>query len=328
MSSARLPRASLPKAPGQPAIQLRGVENLEIGTSPSKAAMAKVSAHLLALHAEYQAYLQQTSRQGAATPAFKSTNTIAPVASGSVVIDTAASGDPQTLAADLRALGADKVTVFGRMVSARVPITAIPRLQDLSTLQFARPAYAAVHVGAVTSQGDAAMRADIGRTAFAVDGTGILIGTPIDDVIHGLGGNDIISGLGGNDVICGGPGRDRLFGNQGRDRLFGGAGRDVLRGGPGNDRLSGQSGNDAMNGQSGTDRCNGGSGRDTAASCDRTSNGRSPTIAPKRGREAGSGSRERDPAYFFAGALGEMTVGSVVDMSPGSGGGNVLIRLV
>ena len=177
----------LAQGAGLPAIQLRGVENLGIGTSPPKAAMAKVSADLLALYAEYQAYLQQTSGRGAAAPAFKSTNTIAPVAGGSVVIDTAASGDPQALAADLRALGADKVTVFGRMVSARVPITAIPALKNLSSLQFARPAYTVIRGGDVTSQGDASMRADIGRTAFGVDGTGILVGT-LSDSYDCLGG--------------------------------------------------------------------------------------------------------------------------------------------
>jgi hypothetical protein len=113
---------------GPPAIQLRGMENLGIGTSPSKAAMAKVGSDLLALYAEYQAHLQQTSWLGAAAPAFRSSNPIAPIAGGSVVIDAAASGDPQALAADLRALGVNKVTVFGRMVSARVPIPAIPGL--------------------------------------------------------------------------------------------------------------------------------------------------------------------------------------------------------
>ncbi|MBA2593937.1 MAG: hypothetical protein H0U97_17475 [Gammaproteobacteria bacterium] len=172
---------------GPPAIQLRRVENLGIGTSFSKAAMAKVGADLLALHAEYQAHLQQTSGQGATAPAFQSSNAIAPIAEGSVVINTAASGDPEALAADLRALGADKVTVFGRVVSARLPVLAIPRLKDLSSLQLARTAYAATHVGDVTSQGDAAMRADLGRTAFGVDGTGVTVGT-LTDSYDCLGG--------------------------------------------------------------------------------------------------------------------------------------------
>ncbi len=165
---------------GPPLIQLRGVLNLGIGTSPSKAAMAKVGADLLTLDTEYQEHLQQTSGPGAAAPVFQSSNAIAPIAGGSVVIDTAASGDPEALAADLRALGADTVTVFGRMVSARLPMTAISGLKRLSSLQLARPAYAATRIGAVTSQGDAAMRADLGRTAFGVDGTGVMVGTLSD----------------------------------------------------------------------------------------------------------------------------------------------------
>jgi hypothetical protein len=172
---------------GPPPIQLRGVENLRIGTSPSKAAMAKAGADLLALYAEYQAHLQQTSGQGAVAPAFRSSNPIAPIAGGSVVIDAAASGEPGAVAADLRALGASKVTVFGRMVSARVPVLAIPSLNGLQSLQLARPAYMATLVGDVTSQGDAAMRSDIARTTFGVDGTGIMVGT-LSDSYNCLGG--------------------------------------------------------------------------------------------------------------------------------------------
>ncbi|MCA1850919.1 MAG: hypothetical protein LC647_00565 [Beggiatoa sp.] len=120
-----------------PVIELRRAETLGIGTSPLKASPAKVGADLLALHAEYQVYLKRTSAQGAAAPVFRSRNTIAPIAGGSVVIDTAASGDPEALSADLRALGAENVAVFGRVVSARLPITAIPALEDLSSLQSA-----------------------------------------------------------------------------------------------------------------------------------------------------------------------------------------------
>ena len=121
---------------------------------------------LLALYAEYQAHLKDTSGQGAAAPAFKSSNAIAPVAGGSVVIDATASGDAEVLAADLRALGAENVTAFGRMVSGRLPITAIRALQDLSSLQFARPAYATTNVEDVG--GYAAPRKATGFTPPAV----------------------------------------------------------------------------------------------------------------------------------------------------------------
>ncbi|MGH8569976.1 MAG: hypothetical protein ACREXU_18715, partial [Gammaproteobacteria bacterium] len=170
-----------------PVIELRRAETLGIGTLPLKAAPAKVDTDLLVLHAEYQAYLKQTSGQGAAATTFESSNPIAPIAGGSVVIDTAASGDPEALAADLRALGANKVTVFGRMVSARLSIPAIPGLKGLASLQFARPAYAATNVGAVTSQGERAMRAEIARATFGVDGTDVLVGT-LSDSFNCLGG--------------------------------------------------------------------------------------------------------------------------------------------
>jgi hypothetical protein len=109
-------------------------------------------------------------------PALRSTIASA----GDVVIDTAASADPEALAADLRALGAKKVTVFGRMVSAILPMTSISELNKLSSLQLARPAYRRPLVGDVTSQGDAAMRSDISRTAFGVDGTDVMVGTLSD----------------------------------------------------------------------------------------------------------------------------------------------------
>ncbi|MDQ3776293.1 MAG: S8 family serine peptidase [Pseudomonadota bacterium] len=54
-------------------------------------------------------------------------------------------------------------------------------------VELARPAYAATQVGDVTSQGVAAMRADIGRTAFVVDGTGVMVGT-LSDSYDCLGG--------------------------------------------------------------------------------------------------------------------------------------------
>ena len=43
-----------------------------------------------------------------------------------VTIDAVAAGDPAILEADLIALGATNTAVAGRMVSARIPIAAIP----------------------------------------------------------------------------------------------------------------------------------------------------------------------------------------------------------
>jgi hypothetical protein len=188
------PQASAPGGKPQ-VIKLLGAEKLGIGAL-SKADTRKVNLDLLTLHGEYQTYLKQTSGQGPAAPAFKSRNKRARIAAGLVVIDAAASGDPKSLAADMRRLGAKKVTVFGRMVSGRLPLSAVPALKGLSSLQFARPAYAFKNSGDVTSQGDAAMRSDIARTTSGVDGTGVKVGTLSDsyNCIPGGAAAGVLSG--------------------------------------------------------------------------------------------------------------------------------------
>jgi hypothetical protein len=133
----------------------------------------KVSAELMALASDVSISQRSSASTG----------------TDNVVIDTAASGDPEALAADLRALGAHKVTVFGRMVSSALPSDAIPSLENLDSLKFARRAYTMRHTGSVNSQGDAAMRADVGRTTFGVDGTGVMVGT-LSDSYNCLGGAD------------------------------------------------------------------------------------------------------------------------------------------
>jgi hypothetical protein len=55
-----------------------------------------------------------------------------------------------------------------------------------------------------------------------------LIGTPLRDVLRGLGGADTILGVAGDDLLDGGTGNDTLVGGLGRDVLFGRAGNDVL----------------------------------------------------------------------------------------------------
>src|SRR4029450_3219759 len=77
--------------------------------------------------------------------------------------------------------------IAGRMVSARIPLAAIPFLDSVTSLQFARAARAVTHVGSVTSQGDKALRADIARGLYGVDGTGVLVGV-LSDSYNGLGG--------------------------------------------------------------------------------------------------------------------------------------------
>ncbi len=148
---------------------------------------SKADPALLALHDEYQAYLRTSETQARGASGFTSRNRLARIAAGFVAIDTAAEGAPETLAADLKALGLKDAAVFGRVVSGRFPLAAIPALENLSSLRFARPAYAITLAGAATSQGDAAMRADVARNTFAVNGAGVTVGV-LSDSFDCLGG--------------------------------------------------------------------------------------------------------------------------------------------
>ena len=93
------------------------------------------------------------------------------------------------LEADLIALGASNTAVAGRLVSARLPISAIPSLEGVASLRFADHAVAKTHMGQVTSQGDHALRADVARSTFGLDGSGVKVGV-LSDSYNCQGGAD------------------------------------------------------------------------------------------------------------------------------------------
>jgi len=168
------------------------------GLVPDKAlkagALSKVDGNLLQLGQEYAAW--QAQGGAAVMGAFKPSNSRMPLRGlNNVVVDATAQGNVQDLDDDLRSLGCTIVAVHQRMVSASCPIAAINKMAPLKSLNFVRPALSTTNVGAVTSQGDAAMRADIARTIYAVDGSGIVIGA-LSDSYNCLGGAaaDVASG--------------------------------------------------------------------------------------------------------------------------------------
>jgi hypothetical protein len=111
-----------------------------------------------------------------------------PVVSGGwVTIDAVAAADPSALEAELLALGARNTAIAGRLVSAEFPIAAIPLLEGVTPLRFAHRALSTMNVGQVTSQGDKVLRADVARSVYGVDGTGVLVGV-LSDTYNCLGG--------------------------------------------------------------------------------------------------------------------------------------------
>ncbi|MGH8569209.1 MAG: S8 family peptidase, partial [Gammaproteobacteria bacterium] len=193
-----------------------------LGIGAGEKAHSKAGHDLLALDREYQAYLQKPDAQARGPSGFRSRNFMAPISAGYVSIDTVAAGDPEALAADLGALGLEGGAVFGRTVSGRLLISAIPALEALDSLKFARQAYAMPHAGVVTSQGDAVIRADIARSTLGVDGTGVTVGV-LSNTFNCLGGASLGVASGDLPAVavleegpCGGQGLLSVLPDEGR----------------------------------------------------------------------------------------------------------------
>lgn len=69
----------------------------------------------------------------------------------------------------------------------------------------------------------------------AGDGSDVITGNSLANVVYGGRGNDRIAGAGHNDLLHGERGADTLNGGTGADRLYGEQGNDVLTGGAGSD---------------------------------------------------------------------------------------------
>ncbi len=163
----------------------------------------KLGLDLIVTFQEYAAYRASGGRQQQGQP-FQPTDPLVRVHDQRVVIDAVAAGAVQDLRRDLVALGLQQPAVFGRLVSGSLPVEALGRAAALPSLNRARPAMARTRTGSVTSQGDAAMNAAAARSAFGVDGSGVLVGTLSDsyDCTSGAGGaagdvstNDLPAGV-------------------------------------------------------------------------------------------------------------------------------------
>jgi hypothetical protein len=97
--------------------------------------MSKVGQELITLYHEYSSYLTSHS----AKP-FQPANPLVRVIDGRVVVDAIASGEVNVLKSDLVSLRMQRAVAFGRIVSGELPISAIPALAALPSLNFARAA--------------------------------------------------------------------------------------------------------------------------------------------------------------------------------------------
>lgn len=99
--------------------------------------LAKIAPELAVLYEEYSSYL--ASRRAGS---FHPTNSLLQIVDDRVVIDAVAAGEINLLKADLISLGMQQAVAFGRIVSGQLPISTIPALETLPSLNFARAASA------------------------------------------------------------------------------------------------------------------------------------------------------------------------------------------
>ncbi len=154
---------------------------------------AKLGTDLFLLHEEYMSSSEVGVLSTSETS--EASNSMLRVDNGYVVIDFVATDDADTLLAKLQELGLKEGSVYGRYVSGMFPIEAIAQAADLKSLKFARAAIATTNVGLVTSEADIAMRADIARSTFDVDGRRVTVGV-LSDSYDNLGGaaRDVATG--------------------------------------------------------------------------------------------------------------------------------------
>jgi len=171
--------------------------------------MSKVGSRLARAFSEHQ--LHAATRAG--TP-FKPRDSFLQFTAGRVVIDAIATDDGKTLLADLKSLGLQNGARYNKAVTGQLPVAAINRAASLKTLRSIHATPRPVrNTGSITSQGDVAMRADIARSVYGFDGSGVTVGVMSDSYDTLLGAAaDIVSGdlpaagvtlINGESGICG-----------------------------------------------------------------------------------------------------------------------------
>ncbi len=106
----------------------------------------------------------------------------------------------------------------------------------------------------------ALLQADLG--VKLADGSAVLSGGSVRDILFGGATGEQITSGNGNDHVAAGAGDDTVRGLQGQDVLHGDAGDDILHGNEGSDVLFGGDGSDVLLGQEDADTLDGGAGND------------------------------------------------------------------
>ncbi len=187
------------QVPGNPKLQAPGEIILPVSKTPTK-----LSPELKNLAAKNNgAKIQSLSIQAKPVPTTGGLDKYIQYHGGGVVVDVSVKGNINTAKADLQKNGFQVTGVYGRVISGIIPLSSIDKLENLQSIQYAKPAFKPVlpfksastkgngkksgnKIIPVISQGDTAQRSEIARKKYHVNGAGVKIGI-LSDSYDNLG---------------------------------------------------------------------------------------------------------------------------------------------
>ncbi|HSZ34938.1 MAG TPA: hypothetical protein VK772_16595, partial [Puia sp.] len=186
------------QVPGNPKLQAAGQIILPVDKTPTK-----LSPELKNLAAKNSsAKIQSLSIQAKPVPSTGGLDKYIQYHGGGVVVDVSVKGNINSAKADLQKNGFQVTGVYGRVISGIVPLSSIDKLENLQSIQYAKPAFKPVlpfrsaskgngkksgnKIVPVISQGDTAQRSEIARKKYHVNGAGVKIGV-LSDSYDNLG---------------------------------------------------------------------------------------------------------------------------------------------
>jgi Subtilase family/Secretion system C-terminal sorting domain len=187
------------QVPGNPKLQTQGQMILQVDKTPTK-----LSPELKNLAAVSNGpKFQSLSIQAKPVAPTGGLDKYIQYSRGGVVVDISVKGNVNTAKADLQKNGFQVTGVYGRVISGIIPLTSIDKLENLESIQYARPAFKPVRpfksastksngknsgnaIVPVISQGDTAQRSEIARKKYHVNGAGVKVGI-LSDSYDNLG---------------------------------------------------------------------------------------------------------------------------------------------
>lgn len=166
--------------------QVKGVKPFSID---KKQKTSKLNSDLRNL---YNNATNPSAAQAKESPALDSFYRMMQVRGDKIVVDITVKDDAETAKAALQKNGVEITGVYGRMISAIVPISALPQLEKIASIRYVKPAYSRVQgtirshnflrqaqaaaATPVISQGDTAQRSYLARKNAKVNGDGVKVG--------------------------------------------------------------------------------------------------------------------------------------------------------